>query len=159
MSTIRPLLPAKWFTKGRGIDGGTYNSEGLWIPDEGSDKWLLWAPTPAAGAIVMQELSISRHKRTQLGHIFVCPRLFTQKWRLRSVADWVVEIPAGCRPFWSATRYEPLILGLTLPFLSAPPWQLRGSDRLLGLERQLREVWEDPSRDEQPFLCQLCSLA
>ncbi len=160
MPTVRPLLPFEWFTKGHGLEGGSYNPDQMWIPAESCDKWYLWSPAPAAGATVLQEMSISRHKRTQLGHIFVCPRLLTQKWRrkLHSVADCVIEIPAGCRPFWPADMFEPLILGLTLPFSSTPPWQLRGSKRLLALERQLREVWEDPSRDERPILRQFCSL-
>lgn len=141
-TAISPLSPMEWFSKGHGLAGGTRNQEGIWIPIESLETWHLWVPVPGAGAAVMQELSVSRHKRTHLGHIFVCPCLLTQKWRkrLHCIADIVIELPAGRRPFWPTTMHESLIIGLTLPFSASLPWQLRRAPCLLDLEWSLREV-------------------
>jgi hypothetical protein len=120
-------------------------------------------PPPAAAAAALHELGISRHKRTYLGHVFVCPRLFTQRWRkkLFNLADVVLEIGAGRRAFWPLSMHEPLLLGLgvVLPFSSSFPWQLRGSERILALEGPLRQVWQDPLADERPLLRQLCTCS
>jgi hypothetical protein len=159
-SSITPLTPTEWFTKGHGLSGGFRDSSGLWQPTEDADLWFLWDPAPAAGSAVVQELGVSRHKRTQLGHIFLCPRLFTQKWRrrLHNIADLIFELPAGRRPCWPLEMHEPLIVGLTFPFSTSSPWQHRRSSRLLALERSLRDVWQDPQRDERIILRELCSL-
>jgi hypothetical protein len=158
---ITVLTLDDWYEKGHGLLGGSTNDEGLWIPQEGPDRWFLWGPPPAAAGSAVHELGISRHKRTSLGHIFVCSRLFTHRWRkkLFNVADVVFEVPAGKRPFWSTSMHEPLLIGLILPFSLSPPWQLRGSERLLALERSLRQVWQDPSADERPLLRQLCACS
>jgi hypothetical protein len=158
---LQPLTPAEWYTKGHGLEGGSVNSEGVWIPNEGSSQWFLWAPPPAAAATARQELGISRHKRTRLGHIFLCPRLFTQRWRkkLFNLSDIVFEVKAGCRPFWPELMHEPLLVGHVLPLSLSPPWQLRGSQSILALAGQLRQVWQSPDTDEWPLLRQLCACA
>jgi len=119
----------------------------------------LWMPPPAACRHALGELATSRHKRTSLNHIIVCPRLFTSRWRklLYKLADIVVEIPPGTRPFWPASMHEPLVLGLTLRFLSVSPWLLRRDHRILDLERSLREVWTSVSGDEPSLLRELCA--
>jgi len=97
LPNLQPLTPSEWYSRGHGLDGGGLNPDGLWIPKEGNDRWYLWGPPPAAAAAALQELGISRHKRTHLGHIFLCPRLFTQKWRkkLFNLSDLVLEVKAG----------------------------------------------------------------
>jgi hypothetical protein len=160
-SDITPLSPADWFEgEGHGLQGGAYNHEGMWLPLESTSEWFLWTPPPAAAATALSELGVSRHKRPHLNHVFVCPRLLTQMWRkkLHKIADLVIEIPAGCRSFWPKYTHEPLLIGLTLRFSSFYPWQLRQSDSLLDMARQLREVWKDPSTDERVILRQLCAL-
>ncbi len=79
-SGICPLAPEQWYERGHGIFGGSYNTDGMWYPTETSASWLLWTPPPAAAAFALDELGLSRHKRTHLNHIFVCPRLMTQYW-------------------------------------------------------------------------------
>ena len=115
---------------------------------------------PAASRQALEELATSRHKRPWFNHIFICPRLFTSRWRklLYKLADLVVEIPAGARPFWPVQMHEPLVLGLTLRFLSVCPWILREHCCLLDLERSLRTMWTSVSGDEQPVLRELCAL-
>jgi hypothetical protein len=78
-SSIEPLTPAEWFIRGHGLAGGSCNPDGLWIPQLASDRWYLWSPPPVIPTTALQELGVSRHKRLHLGHLFVCPRLFTHK--------------------------------------------------------------------------------
>lgn len=84
----------------------------------------------------------------------------TQYWhqKLHKIADNVLEIPAGCRAFWPWSMHEPLIIGLTLHFISFFPWQLKGTSPLLDLERTLQQVWKDPVSDEQLTLHKFCYL-
>jgi hypothetical protein len=148
------LTPEGWFDEGHGITGGAPNSEGVWIPTTMSSGYFVWSPPPTAGRHAIDQLSISRHKRPTLSHVFVCPRLFTSLWRKRlyKIADCVFEVPAGARPFWPCSKFEPLIIGLLLPLVSYYPWQLRRSEPILQLERELRQVWHDPNRDERVVL-------
>jgi hypothetical protein len=84
---------------------------------------LLLALTPAAARHAVDQLMLARHKQTHHTQIFICPRLFTSPWRrkLHKVADLVLELPAGPQPFWASTMHEPLIIGLTLHFVSSNP--------------------------------------
>ncbi len=77
------------------------------------------SPSPGGGCCSYGSLGLARHKREWLNHIFVCPRLLTSQWRkkLYKHAGIILEIPAGARPYWPASMFEPLILGLTLHFV------------------------------------------
>jgi hypothetical protein len=158
--TLQPLSPADWYEKGHGICGGVYNGEYMWEPALHSDTLFLWAPPPAAAGAALDELLLSRHKRTHLTHIFVCPRLFTSLWRrrLHKVADIVLELPAGCQSCWPGHMHEPLILGLTLRFISSFPWELKHDSRLLDLGREVSRVWRLPNGNAGHLLCQLLQL-
>jgi len=114
-----PLTPTDWFERGQGFKGGTVLPHSMWYPHELPPTCVLWMPAPAAAGHALDQLMLSRHKRTQLTHIFFCPRLFTSLWRrkLHKVADLVLELPAGPQPFWPSTMHKPLILGLTLCFV------------------------------------------
>jgi hypothetical protein len=94
-STLDPLLPEEWYTLGHGINGGSLIVDGCWVPTEACRTSFLWAPSPAAAYAAVDELGLSRHKRTSLLHIFLCPRLCTHLWRkkLYKVADLVLELP------------------------------------------------------------------
>lgn len=148
------LTPEDWFFKGHGLTGGSFNEEKIWIPTCTTSGLFVWSPPPAAARTAIDQLSISRHKRPSLTHVFVCPRLFTSLWRKRlyKLADCVFYIPAGSRSFWPATMFEPLIIGLLLPFSHTHPWQHRRSAEVLALEGQLRQVWSQPDGTEQLVL-------
>ncbi len=158
--TISPLSPEGWYREGHGITDYTRSPDGMHHPALSQLQWFLWAPAPAASRQALEELATSRHKRPWFNHIFICPRLFTSRWRklLYKLADLVVEIPAGARPFWPVQMHEPLVLGLTLRFLSVCPWILREHCCLLDLERSLRMMWTSVSGDERPVLRELCAL-
>ena len=78
---LRPLTPEEWFTLGHGVQGGASQAQGLWIPHETQNSWFLWTPPPAAADVAVEELLISRHKRTQLNHVFIVPHLSTHLCR------------------------------------------------------------------------------
>jgi len=157
---IQPLEPSDWFNRGHSLEGGTRNPDGVWIPTTSKDEWLLWSPPPAAADVAIEELGTARHKRTNVNHVFVCPRLMTHLWRkkLFKLADLVFEIPAGSRPFWPKNMHEPLLVGLILRFIIHPPWQLRRHPRVLEVGRQLRSVWQGEEGLEGSILRQLCEL-
>jgi hypothetical protein len=94
-STITPLTPEEWFWEGHGLATDTPGTSSTWHPRPSSQFVFLWTPAPAAASVAVDELSLSRLKRTHLLHIFLCPRLCTQLWRKKSfkVADLVLELP------------------------------------------------------------------
>lgn len=156
---ITVLSCEDWYEKGHGVVGGCKNSEGIWMPKEMEEGWLLWSPPPAIAEVAVEELEVSRHKRKHINHIFVAPRLMTYHWRkkLQKVSDLVFEVPAGSREFWPVQEHEPLIVGLTLRFSSSSPWQVKRTGCVLELERLLREVWKSEDRDERSLLQQFCN--
>jgi hypothetical protein len=161
MRNINPLTPEQWYEKGHGLMGGTPGSAGLWFPGEIPDHWFLWDLAPATAPTALDEVLLSRLKRTHLSHVVIVPRLMTQYWRrkLHKLLDVVLEVPAGARPFWPLAMHEPLLIGLTFRFLSVAPWELRHTSSFLELERAMRCVWRTPGEDERPLLRQLCQLA
>jgi hypothetical protein len=77
LPTIDPLTPAEWYTLGHGTAGGVRGEGQAWHPIPTQQTWFLWAPPPAAAGAALHQLSISRHKRTHLNHVFIAPRLMT----------------------------------------------------------------------------------
>jgi hypothetical protein len=142
---ISPLQPEEWFTTGHGQNS--------------PPTWFLWAPAPAAARHALMELATARHKRPYHQHLFICPRLFTSRWRkmLYKIADVVIDIPPGTW-FWPSNMHEPLILGLVLRFSSVFPWLSRGQPRILELVRALRAVWTSVPGSERAILCELCTF-
>jgi hypothetical protein len=117
----------------------------------------LWLLPPAAADVAVEQLSFSRHKRPDLIHVFICPHLMTQRWRKRlyKISDVLFNIPVGAQEdLWSADMYEPLVVGLILPFLSVSPWFRRYTPSVLDLECQLRRMWTSPEGDAGHLLRQ-----
>jgi hypothetical protein len=117
------LTPDQWATSGHGLSEGRKDRFNLWQPGVHPSSWFLWSPPPAIGDVATEELEISRHKRDDLSHIFLCPRLMTYAWRKRlmKICDVVFTIPPGSRTFWPSSEHEPLLLGLTLRFSPRSP--------------------------------------
>lgn len=156
---LTPLLPEDWYRRGQGFVGVTLSS-GQWSTVETGEDWFLWAPPPAAADAALEALNESRIKRSHLNHIFICPRLMTHRWRkrLHKLADIVFEVPPRCPEFWPTHEHEPLVVGLILRFSNCSPWQVKQSPLLLGVARQLQEMWEGEDRHQWPLLRQLCKL-
>lgn len=81
------------------------------------------------------------------------------EWRkaLYKAADLVVLLPIG-HPAWPKTMFEPLTIAFILPFLPHRPWQLRRSQHILELGRELSCMWRDNQAGEGPILQKLWSL-
>jgi hypothetical protein len=154
LPTIQPLTPKEWFHEGHGLSTVVPGPVGTCFPTLHPNVWFLWTPPPAAARAALEELSVSRHKRPYLNHIFVVPYLFTSQWRclLHKAADLVFE---SC-PAWPLTMHEPLVFGLTLRFVACPPFQLRYHPSVLELGRTLQGLWPHVSWDERAALCKLC---
>ncbi len=137
------LEPEGWFERGHDIIGGDKNVDDMWIPKYQNGCYI-WSPPPAAAEVALEQLRQARHKRQSSCHVFVCPRLMTPYWakHLNRSADLITVIPPGT-DFWPSEMHEPLILACYLPFLKHRPWQLKGQEALLGLEKQLRKVWKE----------------
>jgi hypothetical protein len=158
--TLLPLSPNTWFTLGHGHGPQGELLDGLWAPVTVAaiSYAYLWTPPPAVADVAVEQLAYSRHKRPEIVHIFICPRLMTHRWRKRlfKLSDLVFNVPAGCRDgIWPASMFEPLVVGLILPFLSAPPWLRRNTPPILDLAGQLRGVCSSPQGHFRDLLCQL----
>jgi len=137
---------------------GLLQLRALLIPTLATQDTFLWAPPPAAAYAAVDELALSRHKRTHLHHIFVYPRLCTHMWqkKLYKTADHVLELPPCPGLPWTSDMYEPLILAFVLPFVSFPPWELRSSAPVLELGQQMQGVWKTSEGDGGLVLWELC---
>ena len=119
ISDLEPLTPEGWFEEGHGISGGEKDAKGVWIPEhcEGG-KAFLWTPPPAVADAMLEELLKARHKRTDTYHVVAIPRLMLPRWRrlFNKVCDFTFEVSPGAT-FWPETMFEPLWVGVILPFL------------------------------------------
>ena len=52
-----------------------------WFTDAHAFGSFVWSPPPTAADVVVEQLSMARHKRPQCFHMVVVPRLFTAYWR------------------------------------------------------------------------------
>lgn len=155
---VQALTPEEWFTRGQGLAGGDFDPMGVWVPNHEIGTHL-WCPPPAVAEAAVDELLRAKHKRPESMHVFVCPCLLTCRWRkqLQKVLDLTFEVPAGTF-FWPHSMDEPLVVSVSLPFISHRPWQLQGCPRLVGLGRALRGMWQEEERDMRALLRQLCVL-
>eukprot|EP00980_Cylindrotheca_fusiformis_P027728 scaffold22529_cov73-Cylindrotheca_fusiformis.AAC.2 len=156
-----------WFLRGHDIVNGTETT----IPTgDGSDVvsfWkpiiedgiLVWAPPPAAADVALEELRKARIKRQLSLHVILIPRLCTPAWlrQLFKAADLILEIPPGT-PFWPSDMFEPLFVGILLPFSRFEPWSLRFSPKVLSTKRKLQKMWSTAPLDTGNILHELVSL-
>ena len=129
--------------RGHALEGGTYNAKDFWLHKE--RKGIIFC-LPGVADVALEQLRIARIKRQSSTHLFICPRLLTTEWRkqFQKTVDFYIEIPA-CAEFWPVCMFEPLMLGICLPYLRHPPWQVRGTPKVLSLVRKLRQMLqEDP---------------
>ena len=122
-----PLTPEGWFEEGHGITGGEMDSRGVWIPRHCTKgRIYLWSPAPAIADAALEELLKSRHKRMDLTHIVVIPRLMTPRWRrlFNKVCDFTFVVSPGAA-FWPSHMYEPNLDAM----LGKPPLTIRSHRR------------------------------
>ncbi len=79
-SGLKALTPGGWFEEGHGITGGMLDRRKVWIPTHcKKDQIFLWAPPPAVPDAALEELLKSRHKRLDLLHVVLIPRLIAPR--------------------------------------------------------------------------------
>jgi hypothetical protein len=161
--TLVPLQPNQWFSLGHGITGWDSNLDGMPMPIlvDSSDTVFLWCPPPAAASIALEQLSYSRLKRPHLAHTVICPRVLTSQWRkqLFKLSDLVFTLPAGARPsVWPQDMYEPLIVGLLLPFLPSAPLLRRYTPPIFAVESALSGVWASLQGKRMPYFAATLEL-
>jgi hypothetical protein len=157
---LEPLTPEGWFNEGHGISGGALDGNKIWIPTHcKKDQMFLWAPPPSVAEAALEELLKSRHKRTDLFHVIVLPRLMAPRWRrlFLKVCDFTFVASPGL-PFWPTDMFEPLWVGIVLPFAHCRPWSLKRAPLLVEMERDLRRVFETGEGDAGNILRKLLHL-
>jgi hypothetical protein len=139
---FKTLSPTGWFTEGHGY--GNY----------------IWAPSPAAVDVVVEQLGKARLKRPELMHLIVVPpHLMTGRWRrhLGRGSDMYFKIK-DCSEVWElSTQFEPLLIFVCLPYVTYMP-KLKERQELLdefqgGLPRE--EFPEISSGTRRTILCKL----
>ena len=159
-SNLVPLSPEGWFEKGHGMAGGAKDDRGVWIPAHVSKgHTFLWTPPPAAADVALEELCKARHKRTDTYHVVAIPRLMQPRWRrlFNKVCDFTFAVSPGSS-FWPDAMFEPLWVGVVLPFTHHRPWCLKRAPKLVEMGRDLREVLPESEAKARNILCQLWSL-
>ena len=157
---LEPLTPEGWFNEGHGISGGFLDGNKVWIPTHcKKNQMFLWAPPPSVADAALEELLKSRHKRTDLFHVVVLPRLMAPRWRrlFLKVCDFTFVASPGL-PFWPTDMFEPLWVGIVLPFAHCRPWSLKRAPLLVEMERDLRRVFETGEGDAGNILRKLLLL-
>jgi hypothetical protein len=141
------LSPEGWFERGHDLLGGKYDAKGFWRPNIKTGTFI-WDPPPAAASVAIEELRKARIKRQDSMHVFICPRLMKTEWfrQLYKTADIVFDVPVGTA-CWPSSMFEPLIIGIVLPFISSPPWQLRSTPKMFKLGWELRRLWSGEEMD------------
>ena len=154
---LNPLPPEGWFEEGHGIEGGAKDANGVWIPRHGEKgKTFLWASAPAVADAMLEELLKARHKRTDTFHVVTIPRLMAPRWRrlFNKACDFTFELSPG-HAFWPEHMFEPLWVGVLLPYHRYQPWALKGTPLLLELGSQLRQVLSAGQVDGRDILRKL----
>ena len=93
-----------------------------WFSDAHSEGIFIWAPPPAAANVVMEQLSLAKHKRPTAFHMVVVPRLLTGMWRkhMGRATDLYFRLSHG--PLWDLTeQHEPVLVFISLPVISHLP--------------------------------------
>jgi len=157
---LEPLTPEGWFEEGHGITGGSLDRQGVWIPNHGpKNEMFLWTPPPVAADAALEELAKARHKRTDTYHVVAIPRLMAPRWRrlFNKVCDFSFVVSPGST-FWPADMFEPLWIGILLPFTHHRPWCFKRAPLLVELGRELRPMLLTREADARNLLWKLLQL-
>ena len=158
--SLEPLSPEGWFEEGHGVSGGKKDTNGVWIPAHVSaGNLFLWAPPPAVADAALEQLLIATHKRTDLFHVVLVPRLMRPLWRrlFHKACDFVFKVEPT-HLFWPASMHEPLWVGVVLPFTHHRPWRFKRAPLLVEMGSSLRQVLTSGEGDGGNILRKLLSL-
>ena len=159
---LKPLTPEGWQWEGHGLNPNDVwtNTDDIKFPirDHSRDIYL-WCPAPAIASVALEELRKSRHKRPDLIHIFVCPKLMTPLWRkhLLRTCCFSFYVDPGLA-HWPDSMHESLLIAVYLPYLPCYPWTFRRTESVLELERKLRTVPKVQGGAQGPVLREFLSF-
>ena len=114
----------------------------MWIPTHvPKGQTFLRTPPPAVADAILEELMKARHKRTDNFHIIAVPWLMLPRWRrlFNKVCDFTFEVSPGAS-VWTTPMFEPLWIGIVLPFTHHRPWCFKRAPVLVEMGRDLRRV-------------------
>ncbi len=159
-SHLEPLSPKGWFKEGHGITEGVLDRHKVWMPTHcKKNQMFFWAPPPAVSDATLEELLKARHKRTDLFHVVVIPRLMTPWWRrLFNKACDFSFIVSSSTSFWPADMFEPLWVEVILPFSHCRPWSLKQAPLLVEMGRDLQSLLKTSEADARNLLQKLLLL-
>ena len=152
---IEPL-----FEEGHGITGGKLDGRQVWIPTHcHKDQVFLWAPPPAVADAALEELLKSRHKRSDLLHVVVIPRLMAPRWRrlFNKVCDSLVTSHPVHRS-GLCTCTNPFGLASSCLLFIAGLGRSGRAPLLVEMGRDLRRVLKTGEGDGGDILRKLLSL-
>jgi hypothetical protein len=106
--------------------------------------------------VASEELRKAKIKRQDSLHVTIIPRLMKPEWfrLLYKALDMVFDVLVGAE-CWPSSMLEPLIVGISFPFIRVPPWQLRGTPKMFHLGRKMRRLWERLKMDPRHILGKL----
>lgn len=160
LDVLEPLSPEDWYEKGHGIIGGSVDGRGVWIPKhEPKGRLHLWVPPPAAADAALEELLKARHKRSDTYHVVAIPRLVTPRWRrlFNKACDFTFVVPTGTS-FWPSNMFEPLWVGVVLPFSHHRPWCLKRAPLLVEMGITLRGLLQASDTSARDLLRKLLRI-
>ncbi len=160
----RPNLEAitleGWFEEGHGVTGGEPEAHKVWMPKHGpKGQMFLWAPQPPVADAALKQLLMAWHKCTDTFHVILLPRLMMPRWRqlFDKASNFTFVVSPGS-PCWPSDMFEPLWVGIALPFAHHGPWCFRRAPLLVELGRELRGMLETGDGDAGDILRKLLKL-
>jgi hypothetical protein len=157
LSKLKPLALEGWYEEGHVITGGTLDPHKVWIPMHGvKNELFLWAPQPPVVDAALEELL----RRRTTSHVVLIPRSMTPRWRqlFNKACDFTFIVSPGAT-FWHADMFEPLWVGIVLPFTHHRPWCFKSRAPLLvEIGRDLQEVLATSEANAGNLLRKLLNL-
>ena len=141
-SNLKVLTENEWFWEGQGLGSSMWlNCDGMSFPTRGTSMSLIWIPPPCIAEVALESLRKSLHRRPDMLHVFVCPRVMTCTWMKQMLKSCTMSffVDVGTS-FWPSSMHEPLVIGIYLPNLVCPPFTLRRSRSVLVMEGKLRAL-------------------
>jgi hypothetical protein len=120
---------------------------------------FLWSPQPPVADATLEQLLMAWHKCTNTFHVVLIPQLMTPCWRqlFNKACDFTFIVLPGTL-FWPTDMFEPLWVGVVLPFTQHRPWCFKQAPLLVEMGGELRRMLEDSEEDAQDLLRKLLKL-
>jgi len=144
------LEPKHWFYEAHDL-----RTNDQTIPGDAriESSTYLWSPPPAIADVALEQLRYARLKRQSSIHIFIVPKLFLNLWRRQfyKVMELVLIVPPHLS-FWPSSMFEPLLIGFCFPLIRFKPWTIKGTPKLVSVEREMQKMWSEKGVDGRDCL-------